>query len=154
VGGEGFQTKVVDGTLWIRARSAMVGYLNAPSPFDEEGWLNTEDRVEVEGDYIRILGRDSDVVNVGGQKVYPADVESVLLEMEGVLDAAVRPEPHPITGQVVAARVTLSAPEEPAAFKKRMRRFCKGRLDRYQIPVKVELTDRLPHSVRLKKVRR
>ncbi len=154
VGGDGFQTKVVDGTLWIRAQSAMVGYLNAPSPFDQEGWLNTQDMVEVEGDYIRILGRDSDIINVGGRKVYPADVESVLLEMEGVLDAAVRPRPHPITGQVVAARVSLSAPEEPGAFKKRMRRFCRGRLDRYQIPMKVELTDQPLHSMRLKKVRR
>ena len=45
LGGEGFETKVQDGTLRIRAHSAMRGYLNAPSPFDDDGWLNTEDEV-------------------------------------------------------------------------------------------------------------
>ena len=68
VGGHGFETKVVDGILWIRAQSAMMGYLNAANPFDEEGWMNTEDEVEVDGDYIRILGRRTDIINVGGQK--------------------------------------------------------------------------------------
>ena len=46
VGGEGFETRVVDGILHIRANSAMLGYLNAESPFDEDGWLNTGDAVE------------------------------------------------------------------------------------------------------------
>ena len=47
VGGEGFETKIVDGILHIRADSAMLGYLNAPSPFDEEGWLNTQDQENI-----------------------------------------------------------------------------------------------------------
>ena len=57
VGGEGFETKVVDGRLWVRAKSAMLGYLNAPSPFDDEGYLDTGDRVEVDGEWVRFLGR-------------------------------------------------------------------------------------------------
>ena len=57
VGGEGFQTRIVDGMLEIKAQSAMLGYLNAPSPFSEDGWFKTGDAVEVEGEYIRILGR-------------------------------------------------------------------------------------------------
>ncbi|MBL9039382.1 MAG: AMP-binding protein, partial [Archangium sp.] len=77
VGGEGFETKVVDGILWIRSRFAMVGYLNAPSPFDAEGWFNTQDRVEVDGEYFRILGRVTDLMNIGGQKVYPAEIEDI-----------------------------------------------------------------------------
>jgi acyl-CoA synthetase (AMP-forming)/AMP-acid ligase II len=75
VGGDGVETKVVDGELWIRCRYAMLGYLNAPSPFDEDGWFPTHDRVLVDGEYLRILGRDSDLINVGGEKVYPAEVE-------------------------------------------------------------------------------
>ena len=80
VGGEGYQTRVVDGLLEIKAESSMLGYLNAPSPFTPDGWFKTGDAVEMDGDYIRILGRASDLINVGGQKVYPAEVESVIQE--------------------------------------------------------------------------
>src|SRR6185369_15483612 len=65
VGGEGYETKVVDGRLWIRARSAMLGYLNAPTPFDAEGFLDTGDLVETDGEWVRFLGRKSDIINVG-----------------------------------------------------------------------------------------
>jgi acyl-coenzyme A synthetase/AMP-(fatty) acid ligase len=154
VGGEGFETKVVDGVLWVRAQSAMLGYLNAPSPFDDEGWMNTQDSVEVDGDYLRIHGRMSEIINVGGQKVYPAEVESVLLQMENVRDVAVLGEANPITGQIVSARVNLSAPEEPGAFKKRMRAYCKERLASYKVPVKVEITSQEQYSARFKKMRK
>ncbi|HEX2800440.1 MAG TPA: long-chain fatty acid--CoA ligase, partial [Phenylobacterium sp.] len=63
VGGQGFETKVVDDILWIRSQYAMLGYLNAPSNFDAEGWFNTQDRVEVDGEWIKILGRVSDIIN-------------------------------------------------------------------------------------------
>ena len=78
LGGEGFDVEVREGTLWIKARSAMLGYLNAPPPFSEDGWFNTGDAVEVDGEYIRILGRKSEIINVGGEKVYPVEVEHVL----------------------------------------------------------------------------
>jgi acyl-coenzyme A synthetase/AMP-(fatty) acid ligase len=154
VGGEGFETRVVDGTLRIRARSAMLGYLNYPSPFDADGWLDTGDEVETDGEWLRFLGRRSEVVNVGGLKVYPAEVESVLLDMDGVRDAVVRAEASPITGQVVVARVTLDRPEGTAAFKRRMRAFCGGRLAPFKVPVKVEIAAGEQHSARFKRVRR
>jgi acyl-coenzyme A synthetase/AMP-(fatty) acid ligase len=153
VGGEGYQTKVVDGTLWIRAETAMLGYLNADNPFDVGGWFNTQDAVEQDGEWLRFLGRTSDLINVGGQKVYPAEVESVLLELENVLDVTVRGEPNPIIGQCVVARVNLSAPESAADFKARMRRHCQGRLAPYMIPVKVEVTAAEQFGVRCKRVR-
>jgi long-chain acyl-CoA synthetase len=153
VGGEGFETKVVDGTLWIRAQSAMLGYLNAPSPFDEEGWMNTGDVVEVDGEYIRILGRKSEIINVGGQKVYPAEVESVLLQMDNVKDAVVLGEKNPITGSIVTARVNLFEPEKPSAFRKRMRAFCGGRLAQYKIPARVQISDKDQFSARYKRMR-
>ena len=111
VGGEGFQTKVVDGVLWIKSDYAMVGYLNAPSPFDADGWFNTQDLVEVDGDWLRILGRDSDLINVAGQKVYPAEVEQAILELPNIRDVAVYGESHPLLGQVVVARVATVEPE-------------------------------------------
>jgi long-chain acyl-CoA synthetase len=150
---DGFETKVVNGILWVRAETAMVGYLNAPDLFDEEGWLNTQDAVEVDGEYLRILGRATDLINVGGQKVYPAEVENLLLQMENVKDVAVFGKPHPMIGQIVAARFNLTAPEPLDAFKRRMNEFCRGRLANYQIPRLVELSDDEQFGTRFKKMR-
>lgn len=151
--GEGFETKIVDGTLWVRTPTAMLGYLNAPHLFDAEGWLNTEDAVEVDGDFVRILGRVSDLVNIGGQKVYPAEVENVLMTMDNVLDVAVYGEPHPLTGKILAARVNLKTPEPFDAFKKRLRAFCRERLPNFKIPARIEVTDASQFGQRLKKLR-
>lgn len=154
VGGEGYETKVVDGRLWVRAESAMLGYLNAPSPVDEEGFFDTGDRVEVDGEWLRILGRESEIVNVGGNKVYPAEVEDALLQLEGVQDAAVRGERNPITGQVVVASVVLTGGETPAAFRTRMRLALKDRLPAWKIPARVSVVEGPLHSARFKRVRR
>ncbi len=154
IGGDEFQTKVVDGILWIKADSAMLGYLNAPSPFNEEGWMITGDMVEVDGEYMRILGRQSEIINVGGQKVYPAEVESVLLQMENVDDAVVFGEKNPITGFMVTARVNLKTPEDPRAFKQRMFAFCRDKLASFKIPVKVEIISQETYNARYKRMRR
>lgn len=154
VGGEGFETKIVDKVLWVRSQSAMVGYLNAPNPFDAEGWLNTGDLVEVEGDDIRILGRESDLINVGGQKVFPAEVETVLLQAPNVIDATVFAEKHPVMGRVVAACVRLAEVEDPLELRTRLRKFCLSQLAPFKVPVRITVeSDRL-HNTRFKKVRR
>ncbi len=151
--GEGFQTKVIDGVLWVKAAAAMLGYLNAPDLFDAEGWLNTQDAVEVDGEYVRILGRASDLINVGGQKVYPAEVENFLLQLDNVRDVAVFGKPHPMMGQIVAARFNLKEPEALDLFKRRMNSHCRGRLAKYQIPLFVELIEGEQFGARFKKVR-
>jgi long-chain acyl-CoA synthetase len=151
--GEGFEIKIVDGVLWVRTPAAMLGYLNAPDLFDAEGWLNTQDAVEVDGEYLHILGRVTDLINVGGQKVYPAEIESVLLKMDNVRDVAVFGERSPLTGQFVAARINLIAPEPFDAFKKRLRAFCRERLPSYKIPARIEITEGDQFGVRMKKMR-
>jgi acyl-coenzyme A synthetase/AMP-(fatty) acid ligase len=153
VGGEGFKWRVVNGVLQVKAESAMLGYLNAPSPFTDDGWFDTGDIVEQDGEYVRFLGRRSEVINVGGQKVFPAEVESVLLEMQNVEEALVAGEAHPLTGQIVRAIVRLSLPEAIEDFRKRMREFCGARLPKYKIPQKVVISDQVLHSSRLKKAR-
>ncbi|MDC0708033.1 long-chain fatty acid--CoA ligase [Stigmatella sp. ncwal1] len=153
VGGDGYEVKVVDNILWIRAESAMLGYLNAPSPFTEDGWFVTGDAVEVDGEYLRILGRKSELINVGGEKVYPAEVESVLLQLPNVADVTVVGRPSPITGQVVMARVVLREAEDPVVLTKRLRQFCRDRLATYKIPVAVEVVEGQLHGDRFKKAR-
>jgi acyl-CoA synthetase (AMP-forming)/AMP-acid ligase II len=145
---------VVDGLLEIKARSAMLGYLNAPSPFTSDGWFMTGDAVEVDGEYFRILGRKSEIINVGGEKVYPAEVESVIQLMPGVKEVSVVGEANAMTGQIVVARVRLSSSESLSDFRRRMRAHCAPLLARYKIPQKVELVGEDLHTERFKKIRR
>ena len=154
IGGEGFQTKVVDGLLWIKSEYAMVGYLNAKQEFDAEGWFNTKDLVEVDGDWFRILGRVTDLINIGGQKVYPSEIENVILSLDNILDAAVYGEPHALLGQIVVAKVNLAAPEDPAALKVRIRKACLAALAPFKAPAKVVIATESLLSVRQKKIRR
>jgi acyl-CoA synthetase (AMP-forming)/AMP-acid ligase II len=155
VGGDGFRIRVVDGILWIKSDYAMVGYLNAPSMFDSDGWFNTQDLVEVDGDWLRILGRDSDLINVAGQKVYPAEVEQMILDLENIRDVAVYGEAHAILGQVVVARVATTQPESAASLKLRIRTEGARRLAPFKLPTKVILAEESDlYSPRLKKRRR
>ena len=154
IGGEGFETRVVDGMLEVKAKSAMMGYLNAPSPFTEDGWFMTGDEVEVDGEYMRILGRKSELINVGGLKVFPTEVESVILTMDGVEDVAVSGENSALTGSIVKARVKISTGETIAGFRKRLRAYCKGKLETYKIPQKVVLVDEMMTGARFKKMRK
>jgi acyl-coenzyme A synthetase/AMP-(fatty) acid ligase len=153
VGGEGYDVKIVDGCLWVKASSAMLGYLNAPSPFSEDGYLNTGDEVEVDGEWLRILGRRSEVINVGGSKVHPSEVESVLLELPNIQDVVVRGLAHPLTGQIVAADVTLVAPEPLPDLKARLRAFCADRLPSYKVPVRIQISDTPLYGARFKRQR-
>lgn len=154
IGGAGFETQVRDGILWIRSDYRMVGYLNAPSGFDEQGWFNTQDRVEVDGDYFRILGRITDLINVGGQKVYPAEVEDVILAQPNIADVVVMGEKHALLGQIVVAKVVVHEPEAQDQLRARLRKACLTKLTAYKVPAKVELLDQEIYSARFKKLRR
>lgn len=153
IGGEGFTTRVVDGMLEINARSSMLGYLNAPSPFTDDGWFKTGDAVDVDGEYIRILGRKSEIINIGGEKVFPVEVESMIQSMDGVDDVAVVGEPSALTGQMLVARVKLNSGETLPEFRKRLRIFCKGQVANYKIPQKIIVVDHALHGGRFKKTR-
>ena len=155
LGGEGFSMRVVDGTLQIKAQSAMLGYLNAPSPFTQDGWFNTGDSVEVDGEYLKILGRRSEIINVGGEKVYPAEVESVIHQMPGVAEVTVYSEKNPITGNIVCAKVRLM-PEvdiDPKTFANKLKMHCRQRMQAFKVPVKVALQADEQYSARFKKMR-
>jgi long-chain acyl-CoA synthetase len=153
VGGEGFETRVVDGILQIKAKSTMLGYLNAPNPFTEDGWYITGDAVEVEGEYLKILGRKSEMINVGGEKVYPAEVESMIQEIDNVAEVTVYGETNPITGNIVCAKITLGQDEDQKDFKKKVKQFCRERMQSYKVPVKINIITEKQHSARYKKVR-
>jgi long-chain acyl-CoA synthetase len=154
VGGEGYETRVVDGILQIRARSMVMGYINAADPLTDDGWLVTGDAVLEDGEYLRILGRKSDLINVGGEKVYPAEVESVIQAMETVEEARVYGEPNRLFGHIVCAEVKTRTPVEERELSIEVKRFCRERLERFKVPVKVRVVDKPQFGERFKKVRR
>jgi long-chain acyl-CoA synthetase len=139
VGGDGFETRIVDGLLFIRSTSNMIGYLNAPSPIDEDGWMNTGDLVEEKDGMYRFLGRKSEIINVGGRKVFPSEVESVLLEAPEVVEATVYGRPHPLLGQAVAARISITGSEHPDLIRQRLRSFCKLHLTKFKMPMSFDI---------------
>jgi acyl-CoA synthetase (AMP-forming)/AMP-acid ligase II len=153
LGGKGFETKVVKNILWVRSKYSMVGYLNSPNEFDTEGWFNTQDLVDVDGDYFRINGRVSDIINVGGQKVYPAEVENIILGLENIKDVSIYGESHPFLGNIVVAKVQLIQDEDPHLLKLRIRKKCIEQLSTFKVPVKVYVSREALYSSRQKKIR-
>ena len=154
VGGEGYETRVVDGILQVKARSRVLGYVNAPDPVDDDGWLVTGDAVLQDGEYLRVLGRKSELINVGGEKVYPAEVESTVLLMPEVEEATAYGEPHPITGHIVCVRIRPAhAVDDERALTRAVKRFCRERLEPYKVPVKVRVGDAPQFGERFKKRR-
>lgn len=153
IGGEGYSVRVVDNMLQIKSESAMIGYLNAESPFTEDGWFMTGDAVEVKGEYFKILGRKSELINVGGEKVFPQEVESVILEDPNVLDVLVYAEDNRLTGKIVCAKIKYNTEENKSEIIKRIKTHCRARLQSYKVPVKIELVDETFESGRFKKAR-
>lgn len=145
--------KVVDGELWIRSKTQILGYLNASMDrFTPDGWFRTGDSVQTDADgFFYIPGRLSQTINVGGLKVEPSEVESVLLEHPNVAACLVFASDSALTGQVVAAEIALKEPLEESAARSALRAHCRSRLESYKVPVKIIIKSELKLSSRLKK---
>jgi long-chain acyl-CoA synthetase len=154
LGGDGYELRVVDSILQIKADSAMLGYLNAQSPFTEDGFFITGDQVEVDGEYYKILGRKSEIINVGGDKVYPQEVENILLGMENILEATVFGEKHALMGNIVCARLSLNNTVDPKEFIREVKMYCKERMQPFKVPVKIIIEDGPLFNDRYKKRRK
>ena len=148
--------KIVNKELWLRSKTQVMGYLNADmSSFTEDGWFKTGDLVEVSEDgYIKIVGRSKEVINVGGEKVLPAEVESVVLELDLVEDCMAYGEKNAITGQMVALQVVLAEGMDEKMAKRTIRSHCRERLDPYKVPARLQFTTATNFGERFKKIRR
>ena len=135
----GINTRVRDGKLELKTDSAMLGYINAPNPFTSDGWFMTGDRVEQEGEYFKILGRDSDFINVAGYKVNPVEVENEIMKVKNVANCVVYGECNGITGQIVCANVELINPEPDMDIIIRVRTHCIDKLEKFKVPVKIRI---------------
>lgn len=144
------------GELYLKSAIRVLGYLNAsPGGLKDDGWFATGDMVErAENGFLRINGRISEVINVGGQKALPTEIESVLFKHPDVADCLVYAMPHILTGQAVAAEIVPTNPEHDSKrLKKSIKRFCRERLDAYKCPAKIVIRDATTFSGRFKKMR-
>ena len=135
VGGTGVETRTVDGVLQIRSANRMMGYLNAPSPFNDDGWYDTKDVVEEKGEFYKVVGRTSEVINVGGLKFMASEVERVALMHDGVSLVKVYGKDNPITGQ--HAEIIVQPKKMDGFDKISLKKHLTENLQRHMVPRKI-----------------
>ncbi|WP_377271617.1 long-chain fatty acid--CoA ligase [Peterkaempfera sp. SMS 1(5)a] len=154
---DGVQMRVVDdsdtevpqgesGEIVIRGHNVMKGYWRRPEATVaaiRNGWFHTGDlgRIDQDG-YFWIVGREKDLINRGGYKIYPREVEDVLYEHPAVADAAVIGLPDPDLGEEVGAAVVLKP--GAATTAQELREYVKRQVAVYKYPRKVWIVDALP----------
>lgn len=154
---KGFSWKLVEGELWVKSPARALGYLAGDnSRFEADGWFRTGDVAEqLPGGSIRVLGRREELINVGGEKVLPGEVEAVLMAHHFVADCRIGPEENAVLGQVVAADIIWSGPETDAlAVKRVLHAYAAGLLPRHKLPTVVRLVTALDATGNLKKQRK
>jgi long-chain acyl-CoA synthetase len=155
---EGVEVRVVDedgrdlaagepGELWVRTPAMSAGYADGSDLSDRlspDGWFRTGDigRVDADG-FVWIEGRVSDMVNRGGLKVFPGEVEEVLRLVPGIDDAAVIGAPDDRLGEVPVAFLVCSQPAPP---QRDIEDICRQHLVPYKIPARFETVDALPRN--------
>ncbi len=142
--------RVEDGSLRIRSDRAARRYVgpSAPELMDRDGFIDTDDMVEFRGDRYYFVGRRSGVINVGGLKVHPEEVEAVINRHDRVRVSLVRGRTNPITGSIIVADVVLDAGSggpvmEDAALKSDILALCRRELPQHKVPVLLRFLPRL-----------
>jgi acyl-coenzyme A synthetase/AMP-(fatty) acid ligase len=154
----GYETRVVDedrkpvpagevGELAVRTGVQMLGYYKADElnqkTFDEEGWYYTGDQATMDEDgYIRIVGRIKDMIIRGGQNIYPAELEDLLVTHPKVGQAAVIGIPDPIAGEKVLGYIIPAPETSPTRIE--ILNFCRENLAPYKVPANVCFVDAFP----------
>lgn len=138
IGGEGVETRVVNGVLEIRSATRMLGYLNADSPFDSAGWYNTKDTVEEKDGLIKVTGRTTEVINVGGLKFMASEVERVAVQFENIQFAKAEGKSNPITGQHV--ELTVQHTPNTEIDKLKLKQFLGKSLPLHMVPKRIKIS--------------
>lgn len=143
------------GELLVRNPGREREYFRDPEATDRtwrDGWLHTGDLAELDEDgFLYLKGRAKDVIIRGGNNVHATDVESVLYEHPGVLEAAVAAVPHDVLGEDVGAWVVLT---DPGTTAEELREFCAERLSDYKVPRHWTIVDELPRNATGKVLKR
>jgi long-chain acyl-CoA synthetase len=145
-----------EGELVVRGPQVMKQYWNQPEQTALtiiDGWLHTGDLATVDEDgYFRIVGRKKDMISAGGFKVYPDEVDGVLMAHEDILEAATIGVPDPKRGETVKSFVVLKPGRSLTV--EQLDVYCREQLAAYKVPRQVEFLDELPKSSVMKVLRR
>ncbi len=131
-----------DGELCIASERAMKEYLGETSAA-REPWFATGDMVRQDGDRVYFVGRRTECINVGGAKVFPADVERVIRAVPGVREVRVHPVPSSIVGQLVGAEIEPAAQPPAEGLRDAVLAACRRELVKYQVPAQLRFVERL-----------
>ena len=146
---DGVEMKLSDGSLRIRSLRTGSRYVGTQQSLaDDDGFVDTGDLVEQRGDRYYFVGRKDGIVNVGGLKVHPEEVEAVINRHHLVRMSLVRPKKSPITGSVLVGDVVLKLEAEGAltdriGIKQDILRHCRETLPRHKIPAAIRLVPTL-----------
>ncbi|WP_069163471.1 long-chain-fatty-acid--CoA ligase [Nocardia altamirensis] len=136
------------GEICLRTPAAMLGYWQLPAATADtliDGWIHTGDAGYVDGDgYLYIRDRLKDMIIVGGENIYPAEIENVLAKHPAVADSAVIGVPDDTLGEAVHAFVACRPGAEVRA--RELMTFCRENLAQFKIPVRFEFLDRIPRN--------
>ena len=144
--------KVEDGSLRIRSTRTASRYVGAAAPalVDPDGFIDTDDMVERRGDRYYFVGRRSGIINVGGLKVHPEEVEAVINRHRRVRMSLVKAKANPITGSIVVADVVLNddiaasaADRNETALKSEILQICRDELAHHKVPVLLRFIPKL-----------
>ena len=135
IGGEGIKSKIKNDILYIKSTSGMLGYLNSNSPFDKDGWMNTNDIVEEKNGFFKIIGRKNEVINTGGLKFMPAEIEIVALSYPNVSLCKAYARSNPITGQHV--ELIIQEINNKSVDLIEFKKFLKMKLSSHMIPKRI-----------------
>jgi len=145
------------GELAVKGPQVMKGYWNQKAETEavlEDGWFLTGDIAKMDEDgYFYIVDRKKDMINVGGFKVYPREVEDVLFEHPDIKEAGAVGMADGFSGEAVKAFVVRKDPSKSLTEQDVMS-FCQSRLAKYKVPKKVEFVDELPKTLIGKVLRR
>ena len=138
----GLELKVKGQTLRVRSYGSASHYLGADSPplKDAEGFVDTGDALELRDGRYYFVGRRDGVINVGGLKVHPEEVESVINRHPEVRVSLVRTKKNPITGALVVADVVLKTAtygDGAQTLQREIMQFCRGELAQHKVPVAI-----------------
>jgi len=128
------EMKVADGTLHVRSPRTASQYVGG-GKLKNYGWVDTGDMVELRGDRYYFAGRAGGIINVGGLKINPEEVEAVINRHPGVRMSRVSGRKSPITGAIVIAEVVLAdAANDNATFKQAILNACREKLPAFKVP--------------------
>jgi acyl-coenzyme A synthetase/AMP-(fatty) acid ligase len=159
-GTPGVELQVIDATLRVRSGRTAERYLgeNPPALKDPEGFVDTGDVLELRDGRYHFQGRRDGVINVGGLKVHPEEVEGVLNRHPQVRLSLVKRKKNPITGALVVADVVLKAPsaregEQARELQQAIKQFCRESLPPHKVPAAISFVPALAISETGKLVR-